>query len=370
MRGRLIVLSLLLLVGSPDRSSASEERELSGKLRMEVGAPGTLDVPSRFYFYPSLQLKSYHDLTPELSLSLAGEARWQVSGPPMSPFWFLYPAKNLLDLEAEDLATSDGTGHLSLRLSRAELKWSTGPLDVTAGLFVPDWGVASFFRPTQYFFPVRRLSWEPGLPPASEALDLKCALFDDLSLETAGRLLEDGTGDWVVRLVDKNVAYTVVPSFARMGGVDLLGLELLAMFPDFKVWVEGTCRVQGPVPGETWLDRTVGILGLSTLIDGTTLVLEFLEDGTGEVLGMLSDGRREGGYFLATATRGFPGKWRSLAGVVKSSCGGPFFLLSRTGWEFEPGWEVGLQVRIKAGEDPGPLVLFPANLGLAVSYEF
>lgn len=105
------------------------------------------------------------------------------------------------------------------------------------------------------------------------------------------------------------------------------------------------------------------------MIDGTTFVLEFLEDGTGQVLGPLSDGRREAGYFLATAARGFPGKWRTLAGLVKSSCGGPFFLLSRTGWEFEPGWEAGLQVRVKFGEDPGPLALFPANFGLAVSHD-
>lgn len=355
MRMRTIVLSLFLLAVGPERSPASEEREFSGKLRMEAGVPGTFDVPSPFYFYPSLQLKSYHDLTPELSLSLAGEARWQVSGPPMTPFWFPTPARNLLDLEAEDLSTSDGTQHLSLRLSRAELKWASGPLDVTAGLFVPDWGVASFFRPTQYFFPVRRLSWEPGLPPASEALDLKCSLFDDLSLETAGRLLEDGTGDWVVRLVDKSVAYSVVPSFARVGGVDLLGLELLALFPDFKAWVEGTYRLQELVPGESWSDRTVGILGLSTLIDGTTFVLEFLKDGTGQVLGPLSDGQGKAGYFLVTAAREFPGKWTTLAGVVKSSCGGPFFLLSRTGWEFEPEWQAGLQVRVKFGEDPGPL---------------
>src|SRR6185295_6106190 len=213
---------------------AAEEAGFSGKLSSEIGTYQSFGDSLRIYQTSRLFLQSHQDLSESLSVSFAGELNWQLSASPLAPAWPLYPIPNVVDLEMENYLSSAGTNILSGRLSQAFLKWTSGRLEATVGFQSFNWGSARFFQPTNFFFPLSPLGWDRDHPLGSEALKANCFLIDDLSLEGAARWLDGGTDEWVVRLIEKNVGFAVVPSFARLAGRDGAGLELSVTFPDFK----------------------------------------------------------------------------------------------------------------------------------------
>jgi hypothetical protein len=334
------------------------ESVFSGKISAEFGASQSPSDSLRAYLYERLFLQSQYDLSDDLSLNLAGEVNWQLSGSSLAPAWPLYSIPNRVDLEAENYLSSAGTDIFSGRLSRFYLKWASGRLEATAGLQDFNWGSAHFFKPTNFFFPLNPLNWTRDQPLGSEALDANCFLFDDLSLEGSVRWLEGGADEWVVRLIEKNVGFAVIPSFARLTGRDGMGLELSVTFPDFKVWVEGVDWIfpAGPAQWE-W------VIGASTIGEGATFVLEAYRDKIGSRLGAFSNGTTDG-------QKSFPGEWKAASAWVKALEGGPLLFWPQLSWGFSPAWELGFQGQIPVGNQPGPLAVFSSRVGVSLSYSF
>jgi len=350
---------------SPGPSFGSEELEFSGKLSAEAGGfqlPGGGIQP---FQYSRLLLECREDFDASLSLDLGGEADWQTSAG-LPPAWPVYPEQNLLSLGTQDVTDSGGTNDLNFRLNRAFLKWVSGPLEVTAGLQAFSWGSASFFRPTDYFFPLPPLVWTRDHPLGSEALNASCFLFDDLSVEGTARWLQGGDTEWVTRLVEKGIALKIVPSFARTRDRDGLGLETTVTFPDLQARLEGVkWFYPATSPVRVPLSPWEGVAGLSMVKEGSTYKVEVCWDGTGEALGASSTA-----YLFVSVERDFPGKWAMEPALVKGFEGGPFLFWPKVTWDFSPSWAASFQGQFPFGGGSGTLSLNPGRSGISASYQF
>src|SRR5690242_15016235 len=113
---------------------------LSGKFSLEAGTHQAANGQFEVYQYSRLLVQGKDDLASNLAWELTGEGDWQTTPLGLSPVWPLYPIRNVLDLEANNYPTSNGTDLAAARLDRALLKWTEGPLEVTGGLQSFDWG--------------------------------------------------------------------------------------------------------------------------------------------------------------------------------------------------------------------------------------
>ncbi len=344
---------------------ADEGAGFAGNLSLEGGGLQAPETAVETYSYYRLFLKDLGDLDPGLSYALAAESDWQTLTPPGSTAWPLYPQTNALRLEADNAAASKGNDFYGVEMDRAYLHWASGPLDVTAGLFKPSWGSARFYRPTDYFFPLPPLQWERAEPLASEGLDASCYLFDDLSLEGAARWLAGGDTEGVVRLVNKGIGLTVVPSAAWLTGRNAFGLELAGTFPTFQVRLEGTDWLY---PGQ----RTAAdwVAGISTSHLGVEYTAEVLRDATGEILGSYSDVEGQATYVFLKAEGGVLDRWKASPAMVVPMEGGPFLFWPQLEWEFTSQWELGFQAQMLLGDWKGPLDLYPGRAGASLDYFF
>jgi hypothetical protein len=364
---------LVLLLGfffpalQPLRAAEDDDdaQILSGKISAEGGAFQMPGSSLSAYQYSRLSLESHQDLFSGLSYGLEGEADWQSSGKPMPPSEPEYPVENVFNLETDNYASETGTNNYFLELERAYFHLATGRLDLTAGLFKPQWGYSYFYRPTDYFFPLPPLQWQGEEALGSEGLDAICFLFDDLSLEGAVRWLEGGDAEGVIRLVDKGIGITVTPSLALMTGREGLGLEAVGTFPTVQVRVEGV----------DWLypdghSASNWNLGFSTSREGVKYTAEFLRDETGEILGGYSNGLLQTTYAFLSAEGKFFDQWKAAPALVAPLEGGPFLFWPRASWDFEPSWELGFQAQWIIGNWAGPLDLYPGRTGVSLAYSF
>lgn len=365
--GRLLVFLLLGGVNAwgVGRAWASDGAGFSGSIGVEGGAYQPADGSVQPYVYSRLFMEDHEDLDPSLSLGLAGEADWQGAPIPMLSAWPLYAANNYLNLQADNLSSSDGGDFYTLRLDRAFLHWASGSLEASAGLWKPDWGGTAFYRPTDYFNPLPALAWQADQPLASEGLDATCFLFDDLSLEGAVRWLEGGDAEGVVRLVDKGIGITFTPSLSWMTGRNGLGLEMAGTFPNFQVRLEGVDWLYAD--GHTAADWTAE---LSTVHKGIRYTAEILGDNTGEILGSDSNGSPRANYIFLSAEGTLEGKWKIAPGLLTPLGGGPFLFWPKASWDFSPSWKLSFQAQLLLGNWPGPLALAPGRCGLSVHYSF
>ncbi len=359
---RLLGVLGLLLAGA---AGADEGTGFSGSLSLEGGGLQAPAAAVQTYSYYRLFLRDLGDLDQGLSYGLAAEADWQTLAPPGSVAWPLYPQSNAVRLEADNAATSGGNDFYGIEMDRAYLRWASGPLEVTAGLFKPSWGSARFYHPTDYFFPLPPLQWERSEPLASEGLDASYFLFDDFSLEGAARWLSGGNTEGVVRLVNKGIGLTVIPSAAWLTGRNAFGLEVAGTFPTFQVRLEGT----------DWLysaQRTAAdwVAGLSTSNRGVEYTAEVLRDQTGEILGAYSNVGEQATYVFLTASGGILDRWKASPSLVVPLEGGPFLFWPKLVWDFAPQWELGAQAQVLLGDWQGPLDLYPGRAGASLDYSF
>ncbi|HUO58730.1 MAG TPA: hypothetical protein VMV05_11200 [bacterium] len=356
---------ILIILAMPGITRSNETAPFSGKASFEEGGfqyPGTGVIS---YQYSRLLIEGQPDLLQDFSLGFAGEARWQASGSPVQPGWPLFPLENAVKLETDNLSTYDGGDLYSLRLSRAFLHFTTGRMEVTAGLAKPAWGSSFFYSPTDYFFPLNPLAWERDQPLGSEGADAMLFLFDDLSLEGATRWLQGGQEEGVVRLVDKGIGITVTPSLAWMNGRSGAGLELVGTFPTLQVRVEGVDWIYPD--GHALANWTIG---LSTSHEDVKYTAEVLRDGTGEILGAYSTEASQATYVFISTEGSFFGKWRAAPALVAPLEGGPILFWPRVEYQLEAGWVVGFQAQCLLGNWSGPLALAPGRCGLSLEYTF
>jgi hypothetical protein len=359
----LAALFLVLACGALGGNARAQEGSLfSGTASAEAGmySPSTTGA----YVLSRLLLKNEDDLDQDLLLSFAGEADAQAAGSDLPPSWPAYPQTNALRLQTDNLPGTDGTLY-SLQMDRAFLKWTTGALEVKAGLQDFDWGSSYLYRPTDYFFPTPPLVWQRDEPLGSEALDASCFLFDFLSVEGAARWLDSGRAEGVLRFVNKGIGIGVSPSFAFLSNRNEAGLELSGTFPDFQARLEG---VSWFYPDGTTLLEWVA--GLSTVKNQTTFNLEFYKDASGQALGVFSTGYTPASYFFASVEKRFPAKWGAFAGLLKSVDGGPALFWVKAEVDFERDWDLGYQAWLPIGAEDGPLAGLTHRNGVSVSYIF
>lgn len=343
---------------------ALEDKTFSGKVSQEVGGVQAFGGTFRTYHNFRVLVQSHNDLSSVLSLGLAGEGAWQ-AGPGLVPSWPLYPVENAVDLEVNNFTNLSKGDLLSLRLSRAFLHFSEGPIDLTAGLQKPEWGMSRSYRPTDYFFPLNPLTLTRDQPLGSEGLDLSCFLFDDLSLEGAARFLSGGVMEETLRLVNKGIGLTFTPSFAWMDGRNGFGLEVAGTFPQFQVRLEAV----------DWLypDGHAAVnwnAGLSTVRDGVKYSAEVLRDETGEILGVDSNRRALGTYVFISIEGTFWGEWKAMPSLVTPLEGGPFLFWPKATWDFSPSWQGNFEAQLLLGNWPGLLALRPNRAGISIAYSF
>lgn len=337
----------------------------SGNLSLEGGGIQAPAGSLQSYSYYRLFLQDLDNLDQGLSYGLAAEANWQTFTPVGSIPWPLYSQANAVKLENDNINTNNGSDYYGIQVDRAYLHWASGPLDITAGLFKPQWGSALFYRPTDYFFPLSPLQWERTEPLASEGADASLFLIDDLSMEGAVRWLAGGSTEGVVRLVNKGIGLTIAPSAAWMTGRNAFGLELAGTFPSFQIRVEGT----------DWLypdQHTAAnwIAGISTSHGGINYTAEVLRDQTGEILGMFSDETQQATYIYLTAEGGVLEHWKASPVLVVPLEGGPFLFWPKLTWDFATQWELGFQAQMLLGNWKGPLDLYPGRGGVSLAYSF
>jgi hypothetical protein len=342
---------------------ADEVGGFSGKLSLEGGGTQAPSSALETDSYYRLFLRDEEDLVPEFSVDLAGEANWQTLVSPAQIPWPLYPRDNVLKLESDNFTTNNGSDLFAIQLDRANLRWASGSLDITAGLFKPKWGSSYFYRPTDYFFPLEPLTWQADEPLGSEGLDASCFLFDDFSLEGATRWLKNGDGEEVLRLVNKGIGLTVTPSAAWMIGRNGFGLELEGTFPTLQVMLEGVDWLYPD--GHTAANWTAG---LSTTHEGVKYTAEVLRDQTGEILGVYSDQAPPATYVFISAEGKFFEQWQAAPALVAPLEGGPFVFWTKISWAFAPQWQAGFQAQVLLGNWKGPLDLYTGRAGVSLTY--
>jgi hypothetical protein len=353
---------VFLSVGVP--AGALEDKTFSGKVSQEVGGVQAFGGTFRTYHTFRVLVESHNDLSPEFSLGLAGEGAWQ-AGPGLVPSWPLYPVENAVDLELNNFSNLTKADLLSLRLSRAFLRFSSGPLDATFGLQKPEWGASRSYRPTDYFFPLNPLTLTRDQPLGSLGADVSCFLFDDLSLEGAMRFLSGGVAEECIRLVNKGIGLTFTPSFAWMNGRNGFGLEAAGTFPQFQVRLEAV----------DWLypDGRAAVnwnAGLSTVRDGVKYTAEVVRDETGEILGGDSNRRIQGTYVFISIEGTVLEEWKVTPSLVTPLEGGPFLFWPKASWDFSPSWQGIFEAQLLLGNWPGLLALRPNRAGISIAYAF
>lgn len=342
---------------------AAEDASFSGKLSLESGGLQPPSSEVQTYSYYHLFLQNQGDLNPEISYCLAGEANWQTYTPTAPIAWPLYPQSNYLRLETNNIPTPHGNDYYGVEADRAYLRWASGPLDVTAGLFKPQWGSSFFYRPTDYFFPLMPLQWQGSEALGSEGLDASYFLFDDLSLEGAVRVLEGSATEGVVRLVNKEIGLTIVPSAAWMTGRNAFGLEVVGTLPSLQIRLEGTDWLYADQ--HTAANWTAGF---STTHEGIQYSAEILRDETGDILGGYSDVTSQGTYVFVSTEGAFLTQWKASPALVVPLEGGPFLFWPKVSWEFAPQWTLDFQGQILLGNWRGPLDLYPGRAGASLAY--
>lgn len=337
----------------------------SGRLSLEGGGLQGPSSSVQTYSYYRLFLQEGEDIAPDLSFLVAGEANWQTFTPLVSIPWPLYPQNNALRLENDNITTSHGRDYYGLQANRAYLRWISGPLDVTAGLFKPDWGASIFYRPTDYFFPKPPLQWVGMEALGSEGVDASLFLFDDLSVEGAARWLEGGTTEGVARLINKGIGLTIAPSAAWMTGRNAFGLEIVGTFPTLQVRLEGTDWIYADQhTAANW------ILGISTSHEGVKYTAEILRDATGDILGAYSDDSNQATCAFISVEGTFFGTWKASPALVVPLEGGPLLFWPKVAWSFAPQWEAGFQAQVLLGNWKGPLDLYPGRGGFSLAFNF
>jgi hypothetical protein len=344
---------------------AGQDDIFSGKISLESGVQQGPGEGLSLYQFSRLMVESHNEVLPSLTLGLSGEGDWQASSVGLAPSWPTYPVRNLLNTEVDNQASGNGTEPYSLRLSRAYFSWTSGPLEINAGLRSFDWGSSYFYRPTDYFYPLSPLIWTRDQSLGSDALQASCYLFDFLSAETAVRWLQGGKSEWVARLVNKGIGITVSPSFADMSGRNGLGLELNGTFPEFQVRLEGV----------DWMDAdghasVNWIAGLSTVHDGMKYTAEVLRDSNGEILGNETDRLPQATYVFLSMTGLLWKEWKVSPALVAPLEGGPVLFWPKLSWGFSQQWEAGFQAQLMMGNWKGPLDLYPGRAGLSLGYLF
>ncbi|HVZ79876.1 MAG TPA: hypothetical protein VHE12_03645 [bacterium] len=334
--------------------------DLSGRVGVEGGTFQPAQGAVHPYLGSLLILGIHPEITEGLSFDWAGQADGQEAGVPMP---FSEPEasrRNIVDLQWESVGADGGAYRLAM--DQAALHWASGPLELRAGLFKPDWGHSIFGRPTDYFFPVPPLSWLKDEPSASEGADASCFLFDDLSAEGAARFLEGGDAEWVVRLIQRGIGLTVTPSFARLQGKDGFGWEVMGTFPTVQVRFEGVdWRFANGGDAMDWN------LGVSTSRYGVKYTAEVLRDGTGGILGGGS-GYSQGSYLFISAEGTLTPEWKMSTAVVVLLDGGTFLFRPKVTWTFTSHWEAGLQAQVPLGDWDGPLHTWPGRCGFSLDY--
>lgn len=360
-------LFFLGILSSPGLLKAEEDVQedgalLSGKIGVESGVFQPPQDAVHPYVYSHMELGAHRGITEGLFLDLEGQANWQEAGTPMPLSEPEASRNNYLNVQWENTDQEQSREFYQLKLDQAALRWASGPLDLKAGLFKPDWGHATFYRPTDYFFPIPPLAWLQDEPNASEGADLSCFLFDDLNLEGAVRWLEGGTAEGVVRLAQKGIGLAVTPSIAWMDKQNDLGLEIMGTFPTFQVRFEGVDRLYPD--GHTAQDWN---LGVSTLRYGVKYTAEVLRDGTGEILADdLND--TPGTYAFASVEGTLTTQWKISPAVVAALDGGPILFWPKISWAFALPWEVGFQAQVPLGNWAGPLEKVPGRAGVSLNY--
>lgn len=362
----LLTLSLItVLLLNSSSVFAAEGVAFSGKASEDAGFYQVPGYDLQSYQFSRLLLEGHSDLTSSLSLDLAGEILLQTSTSDLPSSWPADSNHDLVHLEADNDEFLVGNDLESARLSRAFVKWESGPLEVSAGLQNFNWGSSHFYQPTNYFYPLAPLTWERDEPLGSEAVDASCFLFDDLSLEGTTRWLAGGLEEWVWRLVNKGIGITATPSFAVLNGRDGLGLELSGTFPDFQLRVEG---VDWLFPNGT--AQTEWVLGFSTVRKGIAYTLEMFRDETGSVLGADNPGMGGATYLFTSMEKSFEGEWKITPGLLKGIEGGPFMFWPKVSWGFSPPWVLAFQGQLRIGTVPGPLALIQNRCGVSLTYSF
>lgn len=362
----LIGLALVLLGAGAARADDDDDGKkiISGTLSVEGGATQPRGGGLSAYQYSYLDLESFPDITPGLSLGLEADATAQNAAVPMPPSEPEFEGvKNYIHLECENADADDQGDIYSLELEQAYLHWAEGPLDVKAGLFKPDWGSAQFYRPTDYFYPLQPLQWLTNEPLSSEGLDASCFLLDNLSLEGATRVLEGSATEGVLRFINKMIGLTVVPSAAWLTGRNAFGLELVASLPMMQIRLEGTDWLYADQHTAADWDA-----GFSTTHEGIKYSCEVLRDATGDILGMFSDSGSQGTYVFLSAEDAFFSQWKASPGLVVPLEGGPFLFWPKLTWDFAPQWQAGFQGQILLGNWKGPLDLYPGRAGVSLAY--
>ena len=360
-----LMVSALLFAGATVMCGAEETVPFSGKASFEEGGFQYPGGGILSYQYSRLGIGGQPDLLQDFSLGFDGEARWMASGSPIPFPWSKPPVENAVKHNTGNEDQYNGGDLYFLSLDRAFLHWASGRAEITAGLFKPEWGSSSFYRPTDYFFPLDPLAWERNDAPGSEGLESTFFLFDDLSLEGAARWLEGWNGEGVVRLVDKGIGLTVTPSLAWMTGRNGAGLELVGTFPMLQVRFEGV----------DWLfadGHAVAAwnLGISTSHEGIKYTAEVLRDGTGEILGRNSSDNLPGTYAFISIEGSLFEKCKTLPSIVAPLEGGPFLFWPQVTCQLEEAWTISAQAQCLLGKWRGPLDMAPGRCGLSLAYAF
>jgi hypothetical protein len=338
-----------------------EDLLLSGEVRGEAGVADQNRQLGRYEFSRVL-VRGKQDLNSDLSWTLEGEAAQQTSPNAVGVSWPVYSTMNRLSLEGDD--TSNAQAPAMARLDRAFVKWTSGRLEVTAGLQSFDNDSPNFYSPTHYFDPLPILSWFMDEPLGSEGARADCFLFDDLSLEGSTRFLSDGTTEWTARLIDRGIGIALTPSFAHLENRDGAGLELSGTFPDFQVRFEGADWFQGGAGQFEW------VAALSTVIERTKFSFESLQDALGGALGPGIDSTPGGFYFFASTGRDITAQWHTEMALLEALPGGSFLFWPKADWAFETNWKLRFQAQWWLGTGQAPAQNAPGITGLSMAYSF
>lgn len=359
-----LLFSIFIFLSNRSRLPAAETGPFGGSLNFQTGFHDQ-GGPLSYFQVTRFLIDRRDELAPDLTLGTGGEADWLADQNPLAVPWPEQGAANLVDLEWNNFDSTDGINYETLRLNRMNLQWASGGFETTLGLQAFDWGSGHFYQPTRYFDPLSPLVLAREEPEGSEGADASYFLFDDLSLEGAVRFLSGGAAEWVIRLPNQGIGFSATPSFARLSGRDGIGWDASLTFPTFQARFEGT---RWAFSGGAGVLETVA--GLSTVLDSSALVLEWLHDGTGEAVGRFSNRAPDADYVFFSWERPLGKNWKILPVLVKSMEGGPLLFWPKVRWDFAEDWEFGLESQVGIGCSPGPLALNPDRVLMEVGVHF